>query len=839
MALDDRDQVEAGNEEGVGEMAPPAGLTVCGLGASAGGLEALSEFLEGLDGNATLAESLGIVFVVVQHLHPDHPTQMPELLSRHTPLPVELAEDEVAVQPGRVYVIPSNSILSLFDGEEGSAELRLRVTQMEGGHRRGPATTIDRFFESLAEHVGERAVGVVLSGLGSDGTLGLRAIKERGGLALGQEGATAKFSSMPDSAAAGGVLDDILPARELPERVLDYARRLGQLRLRPDPALLDSTGAPDGDEFEAEASAREQPATVATDDIARTVLETVTRVLGDRVGYDFGGYKPGTILRRVERRMHVLRVDDPIRYLDTLSKDGDDSEARALFADLLIGVTAFFRDPEAFEALEKSVVPSLFAGRDPGEPVRVWSAGCSTGEEAYSLAMLMVEARERGGRPRPAIQVFGSDLDAAALTVARAGRYPRSIDQHIRPDRLDRFFRRDGDEYAVSRELRDLVLFSRHSLIADPPFGRIDLVACRNLLIYLQRRLQRKVIPLLHYALRPGGHMFLGSSESITGRNARLFTLVSRASDSPAAGPRRAADGHHAERPTARRRGRQIVRGRRGRSGDGAVGPRPRPPALARRLRDQRVDKALIDRYAPAAVAIDANGQIVYATGPTGRHLVMPDGPVDGSLASMVPAWMRVDVVAVVAASQRETREMTRLVIPGRETNRASVRISAWPIEDGLTLVTFAENESAASAAASASAPAAPADDAGANEEGDEASLRRELFEARENLSETVEQLEVSNEELKSSNEELLRMNEELQSANEELQTSKEEYQSANEELETVNSEIRRKVEELNEANSDLQNLFASAQVPTVFLDRGLNIKRFHAQRPRGVPPPR
>ena len=815
------------------------GAIVCGLGASAGGLEALSDFLDGLDGLADEAAGLGVVFVVVQHLHPDHPTRLPELLERHTPLPVELAEDEVRVVPGRVYVIPPRAMLHIKDGvvdDEGKPVFRLVVTPMDRAERpRGPAVTIDRFFESIADEMAERAIGVVLSGMGSDGTLGLRAIKERGGLALGQEGATAKFSSMPDAAAADAtLLDDILPAKELGPRVLDYARRLGELRLVSggdeaipvkslpvrdhNDATLDSTAdavaAEDGDEA-ASASVSE----------ADEVLSTVSQTLGQVVGYDFGGYKPGTILRRVERRMHVLKLNDPRRYIELLqSKDGDGAaEARLLFADLLIGVTQFFRDAEAFEALEREVMPGLFNGRERSEPVRIWSAGCSTGEEAYSLAMLAVEAREKlSGRPRPAIQIFASDLDARALSVARHGRYPKGIDQHLRPDRLDRFFRRDGDEYVVSQELRDMVLFSRHSLIADPPFGRIDLLACRNLLIYLQSGVQKKLMPLLHYALRPGGTLFLGGSETLGGERSsgsRLFEPIS-------VGNRIYRRRDDVDRPPVTLPQGARVFGERSAydappttktTSQGLPDPQRVPPSLARRLRDQRVDKALLDRFAPPAAAVDASGELIYTVGRTDQFLSLPEGRVDGALTTLVSSWLRADVTALVQMVKGTRSEQERAV-RGME-GHPTLRLVGLPLADDLTLIIFDTQTS----------PDRPEELPPAVEAKlvDDTGLRRELVEAREDLADTIDQLEVSNEQLKSGNEELLSLNEELQSANEELQTSKEEYQSTNEELETVNSEMRQKVEELNEANADLQNLFASTLVPTVFLDRGLRIKRF------------
>jgi two-component system CheB/CheR fusion protein len=814
---------------------------VCGLGASAGGLEALSQFLEGLDGRAEEARSLGVAFVVVQHLHPDHETRMPELLGRHTPLPCVLAEDDVIVEPGTLYVIPPRAVLQLKFGPDGdhdpAEKLRLSVTVDETRARRlGPATTIDTFFDSLAEHLGEHSIGVVLSGLGSDGTLGLRTIKERGGLSLGQEGATAKFSSMPDSANTAGVLDDILPARELGKRILDYARRLGRLKLvaglpaeaehaesiEDEDSLTQSTP-DDGDT--SSLKGRRRPGPVG-DEAIDGVLRAVADVVGDVVGYDFAGYKPGTILRRVERRMHVLRLDEPEAYVKLLRRRDEDgeSEARALFADLLIGVTQFFRDPASFEALETQAIPKLLTERERGEPLRIWSAGCSTGEEAYSMAMLALEARDRLSRsPRPAIQVFASDLDAGSLAVARAGRYPKSINQHIRPDR---FFRRDGDEYVVSQELRDLVLFSRHSLIADPPFGRIDLLACRNLLIYLQPKVQHRLTPLFHYAVRTGGVLFLGSSENPSGRRQdrlfkpidakhRIFERLPTTDRETLVMP---------ETPLPRRREAYEAMG-----GDQSIQPvlegERVPPALARRLRDGRIDKALLDEYAPPAVAVDQQMSVVYAVGNTGRFLKLPEGRFDGALTGMAPLWMKADLVAAVQASRREGERIERLVVPPRDqTERAgsaSIRVVVRPIDGDLTLVSF--DDRPASQAEVAEARVVAGEDVSVGDE----ILRRELVAARDDLSETIEQLELSNEELKSSNEELLSMNEELQSANEELQTSKEEYQSTNEELETVNAEVRRKVEELNDANADLQNLFGSGQVPTVFLDRGLNIKRF------------
>ncbi len=453
------------------EGAPSGTFPIVGIGASAGGLEALEAFFEHVPPEPDMA------FVVVQHLAPDHPSIMPELLGRRTKLPVQLATDGTRVEANNVYVIPPNAALSIHDG--------VLSVKAPLDRRRPP---IDAFFRSLAEDRGPNAIGVVLSGTGADGSLGVRAIKEHGGMAIAQDAETAKYGSMPRSAVAVGLVDHVLPADQMPQKLIDY--------------MMYPRRMVDGAE---ERESRD-------DEDQGEALRKICSLLQRKTGHDFSQYKPATLVRRIRRRMQVVQSAGLSAYVERLR--GDNDEIEALFRDLLIGVTQFFRDPEAFAALEAAVVPRLFHDKGLDDQVRVWVPGCATGEEAYSIAILLREHLSKIDAA-PHVKIFATDIDEHALEVARQGRYPEGVAEHVTPERVERFFVKQGGIFQVGKELREMCIFSVHNLISDPPFSRLDLVSCRNVLIYLDGDIQRKLTPLFHYALRPGGHLFLGPSESL------------------------------------------------------------------------------------------------------------------------------------------------------------------------------------------------------------------------------------------------------------------------------------------------------------------------------------
>ncbi|HEX6014549.1 MAG TPA: chemotaxis protein CheB [Geminicoccaceae bacterium] len=764
-------------------MVPTPGFPVVGIGASAGGVEALQAFFR-----AVPEPPLGMAFVVVTHLGPGHESALPAILRGCTGMPVMPARDGEAVEAAHVYVLPNDAAMTMASGR-----LVLRRPPAGGRRERQP---IDVFFASLAEDLGERAVGVVLSGGGSDGTLGLKAIKERGGLTLAQgvDGTAPRYPDMPASAVAGGSVDLVLPVEEMASRLAEIARGHAAVQ-------------------ELVAEGRRGQA----DGRAAAYQDTISRILQGRVGHDFSGYKDKTFFRRVQRRVQVLRLPGLGAYVERLRQDPD--EAGNLFRDLLIGVTGFFRDGEAFSALEERVIPRLFEGRGADDAVRVWVPGCATGEEAYSLAILLRERMDaRAGGPRA--QIFATDIDEAALAVARGGRYPASMMSAVAPERLARFFATDGAAYAVSRELRELCVFSPQSLIRDAPFSRIDLISCRNLLIYLGGRLQEQVFPLFHYALRPGGTLFLGVAETIAGhadlfapedRSHRIFRRRERAA--VGVPPLQVHPASH-----------------------GAVRPlpamtRPRPANAPTSSELHRVvGELVLEQFAPAHVVVGADGDIVHQSTRLGKYLEPAAGAPSRQLLAMARRGLRLELRAALREAARTRRRAVRPRVEVDVDDRKQLielTVAPLPAPDGaeqLFVVVFADL-APPSAAGSAPDPAEAGD--GPEGGGVSAQLEGELREVRERLQTTVEEYETATEELKSANEEMVSINEELQSVNEELETSKEELQSVNEELRTTNAELSRKVDELDRANADLRNLFDSTQIATLFLDRHLVIRGF------------
>jgi len=729
----------------------PHPCPVVGIGASAGGLEAFQELFD------HMPPDTGCAFVLIQHLPARHETLMPELLSSRTAMPVLAVTDETVVQANQVYVMPPNAVLTTDD----CVLYASRVSRMRG--RRSP---IDRFFRSLAEDQEDEAVAIVLSGTGTDGALGLKTIKEHGGLTMVQTPETARFDSMPRSAILTGAVDHVVPAAEMPARLREHLRRLRE----------GQGGSPE--RFLEEVTA---------------YLGKICAILRRETGHDFRRYKESTLVRRVRRRVHESRASSVYAYVELLSQEAQ--EVDHLFRDLLISVTHFFRDPEAFDLLATAVVPRLFDGKDVDGAVRVWVPGCATGEEAYSIAMLLREHMD-GLESPPQVQVFATDIDAQAIEAARQALYPEAVAGQVTPERLERFFVRQGNMYQVCREIRDLCLFSLHNLIADPPFSRLDLISCRNLLIYLEGDLQKKVLALCHYALRPGGYLFLGPSEMVTGQP-ELFRTIDKKLRL------------FQSRDTITRPPFSFPLGERGRlafrTGDEAHRRRaPGQQEVARTF-----ETVLLENYAPPCVVVNEWGDIVFFSPRTGRYLEAPPGSPRVNAFDMARKGLRLDVRTALhkAVSSRVTvvHENVAFEMDG-QTQRVNVLVR--PLlevgeDPGLFMIVFQE----AAAAGEGHAEAEP--DLAVHDDPIVRRLEAELRSTKDHLQATLEELESSNEGLISSNEELLSMNEELQSANEELQTSKEELQSVNEELETVNDELKKKLEELDRANSERSQLAA------------------------------
>jgi two-component system CheB/CheR fusion protein len=751
---------------------PPTGIPgfhIVGLGASAGGLEAYEQFFR------HVPKDMGMAFVVVSHLDPSHASILTEIVQRSSALPAVEATDQLAVQPDHIYVIPPNRDMAIFHGA-----LQLSAPEQPRGQR----TPIDTFFRSLAEDQGERAIGVVLSGTGSDGSLGLRAIQGAGGVTFAQVPSTAKYEGMPTSAVQAGYVSHVLPVEEMPEVMRKLAGAIQQRRDRPAlPAKLKGLG---------------------------QILAT----LRSRTGHDFSLYKKSTVMRRIERRMAQHDVQDSEVYARYVTQHPE--EVQVLFKELLINVTSFFRDPEAFQVLQRDVLPGLFKATPEGADFRVWVAGCATGEEAYSIAMLLRELAD-GAQFAPRVQIYATDLDDDAVAIARAGVYPAGIAQDVSPERLSRFFVKSDTGYRVTKELREMVVFAIQNVIKDPPFTRLDLLSCRNLLIYLEPEAQERLLASFHYALRPGGVLFLSPSES-GGHPAGRFKPVNRKSAlyvtiPSAASTRALASAVQARSAVSRARNK--------------AGPAKAAKATVGELSDQ----ALLRAYAPPSVTTDRAGHILHVQGDTAPFLRAAPGGGDLNLIELARGTLRLELRAALQAGigrgQAPLRRQAKVSTGGKTR---TVRFTMAPLatrdgSSGLLLVTF-ENVTTPKVTSQAAGPGTgPASGRKRLRE-----LERALAAATGLLRTTIEDQQASTEELKSMNEELQSTNEELQSTNEELETSKEELQSVNEELVTVNAELESKIEQLAETQDDMRNLLDSVSAGTIFLDGQLNIRRFTRQ---------
>lgn len=738
-------------------------VPVVAIGASAGGLDALRELLSSVPGDA------GAAYVVIQHLDPSHKSMLTDILGRASELVVKVAEDGAKLEPDTIYVIPEDATLRLRDG---------RLSVEHPAPPRVRRTPIDTFISSLAAEMGERGIAVILSGTGSDGTQGVRELKEAGGLVLAQDPDEAAYDSMPRNAIATGLTDKAASAKEIPRIIVDY---LEHLREGGDDEIIKRA------DF-------------------RQVVARLCQHLKMATGHDFREYKEPTLLRRVRRRMQVLRLEDIDAYAQLLKEDR--AEAGQLFRELLIGVTSFFRDPDAYEALDRAV-DKMLEHKSRGDAVRIWVPGCATGEEAYSIAMLLLDKLEMRVEKFP-VQIFATDIDENALAIARRGFYPESIAAYVPERLLKRYFRVKRKEYQISEEIRELCIFSTQSLIKDPPFSRLDLLSCRNLMIYLKPELQNRLVPVFHYALRPDGILLLGPSESITGHEQlfqpldkkwRVFRRRRQEHEGEPRFPLMALMGDYREREAQ---------------------PSPAP----RREREGMVElvhKLLLEEIGPGFVIVGPNRELLYSGGRIGQYLEMPLGTPSLDLINVVCADLKMDVRALWHRVTTDQKEASRenVVMDTRE-GRRRIRITSRPLQEdpngNLNFLFLFED---LGLVVQDNGSAARAEDA------DMEALEAELRSTKEYLQTTTEELESSNEELKSANEELMSMNEELQSSNEELETSKEELQSINEELETVNAELSSKVEELAEANADLENFLQSTNIATLFLDRSSRIRRF------------
>lgn len=752
---------------------PEARFPIVGIGASAGGLAAFGAFFSAMPAET---ES-GIAFVIVQHLAPDHKSLLCDLVRRFTRMRVFEVEEGMRVRPNCVYIIPPNRDLALLNG---------CLHLLEPRSPRGLRLPIDFFFRSLADDQHEKAIGIVLSGTGSDGTQGVRAIKGEGGMVMVQNLESTEYDGMPRSAIATGLTDFVLPPAEMPGKLISYVEHaFGKIRYTISP----------------------QPPPKADGSIQKICV-----LLRDLTGHDFSGYKQNTIFRRTERRMalhQIEQMDGYIRYLQQ-----NPAEVSALFRDLLIGVTRFFRDPEAFAALETLVIPRLLADKSAGAQIRIWTVGCSTGEEAYSIAILLKERMEALKR-RFQIQVFASDIDARAMESARAGVYHASIAADVSSERLIRFFTQDtsGGAYRVAKNLRDMIVFSEQDVIRDPPFSKIDLISCRNLLIYLSAELQKKLIPLFHYALSPGGVLFLGASENV-GEFLNLFAAIDHKSKLF----QRKDDGFSGHWPIMGKNLPRVTKASFLPAGDSKV-----------RLREQ-TEQALLEHFKPVGVLVDQDGEILFLQGRTGLYLEPAQGEAGMNILKMAREGLRQELSAALRKASAQKKPVLR---PGLRiksngefryvdlTVRPAVANPAAPAEPPRFLVVLKETQASEQKAAAQDS----VEDARVGVRIKD--LRRELRAKEESLQALNEVLESANKELSSSNEEMQSVNEELQSTNEEMETSKEEMQSINEELGTVNAELQQKVTELSRANNDLNNLMASTGVGIIFVDLQQNIQRF------------
>lgn len=745
---------------------PATVFPIVGIGASAGGLEALEQFFRHVPPHS------GMAFVLVQHLDPSHDSLLTEILQRNTSMPVTEALDEILVEPNHVYVIPPNRDMAIFHGK-----LQLSVPSEPRGQR----LPIDAFLRSLAEDQHENAIGIILSGTGSDGTQGLRAILGAGGVTLVQEPATAKYDGMPSSAIQAGCATRVLPVDKMPEALQSGIRQFGSQDQIPD------------------------------DPKKTSQMSHILMQLRTKTGHDFSLYKKSTIARRIQRRMLHHAIEDTDVYARFLKENP--AEVTALFKELLINVTSFFRDADAFGVLQKEILPRLCKDKSEQSIFRAWVAGCATGEEAYSIGILLKEWMEENHHEFK-VQIYSTDLDDEAIAIARAGIYPPAIAQDITPERLRRYFTKEDTGYRIKKEIREMVVFAIQNVLKDPPFTRLDLLSCRNLLIYLGAELQNQLIPTFHYALKSGGILFLSPSESI-GNHTELFSPVNRKWKFYRA--IHSITSSH----TVMTNVLSWAAGTDGKASE-EIMVKPKETNFAELTR-----RVLLQCFAPASVVTDLKGDILYVHGETGRYLRPAPGQASLNAIEMAREGLKLELRAAIRASAEEgtptlNKEIQVKTNGGFTPVNLSVRsLASYENGQNLLLISFQETVNPKTVNPGQIRITQPA------EQGRIEELERDLAYLKENYQATVEEQQTSNEELKSTNEEMQSTNEELQSTNEELETSKEELQSVNEELITVNSELQAKIEQLAGMQNDMKNLLDNTHIGTVFLDEGLVIRRF------------
>jgi two-component system CheB/CheR fusion protein len=742
---------------------------IVGIGTSAGGLEALELFLR------HVPSGCGMAFVVIQHLSPTHAGNLPEILQRATPMKVSQVDSTTKVQPDHVYVIPPNKDLSI-----SKRTLRLQDPKIDTKH--GLRLPIDFFLHSLAEDTAEQSIGVILSGMGSDGSKGLCAIKNLGGLTLAQEPSSAKFDSMPKSAIDAGLVDIVAPAEELAARIIDF---LGCATPR----------------WKNEQDLREKE---------QSSFDKITTLLRAKTRHDFSLYKPNSLLRRIERRMSIHKIDSITNYAKYLQKNIH--EIDLLFKELLIGVTSFFRDLVVWEELKSEALPKILAAYPEGGSLRAWSCGCSTGEEAFSLAMSFVEALDQLKEPDDySLQIFATDLDADAVEKARRGLYTTAIEADVSPERLQRFFIKEDNKYLIRKEIREMVTFAQQNVVMDPPFTKLDILICRNLLIYLSTELQKKLMPLFHYSLKPGGLLFLGSAETI-GSQSELFSPV---------------------HPRSRLFWRNNLKLRADSITfpssfiSNSIASLPQESRMLKTADNIQLlaDNLILQHYSAPTVFATDQGDVVYINGKTGKYLEPAAGKANMNIFAMVREGLRYELGTAFskALQQREPVTVRGNIIDSHNYTQ-TVDMMFMKIEEpealrGMVMIAFKDVSLL---------PKTRRKKTGMLSDGKQIEeYEQQLLNAHEELRTTREEMQTTHEELKSTNEELQSTNEELQSTNEELTTSKEEMQSMNEELQSVNAEQSTRLEEYMRVNNDMENLLNSTEIVTVFLDNHLQVRRY------------
>ena len=747
---------------------------IVGLGASAGGLEALKTFF------AALPEDSGLAYIVVVHMASNQPSMLPELLQKVAKVPVQSAQDGHPIEPNNVYIAPPDKDISIYDGK----------IQLLDVVKKAVAHPIDYFFQALAQEQGGNAAAVVLSGTGTDGTSGIKDIKAENGLVFAQLSDTAAYDGMPQSAIQTGLVDKILSPAEMPQDLIQYFTHPG-----------------------IKTAVKTHPKAMNAEVVRKEWLDKVFAILRARVGHDFSGYKTNTLVRRISRRMGLNQIDTYDKYVRYLRENP--GEVDQLFRELLIGVTHFFRDAESFDVLKTSVLPELIKDLPEDATIRVWVPGCSTGEEVYSLAIVIHECLDDIPK-RINLQIFGTDIDGQAIEKAREGLYPCSVASDVSPERQQRFFTKEGNYLRIRKEIRDCAVFSVQNIIKDPPFSRLHLLCCRNLLIYLDTEAQKKLLPLFHYTMNPNGFLVLGSSETIGGFTNLFHTVdkkwkIFRRREVPDA--MRPVLAFPSGTPTA----------------DLIGGVKPNVTRLPNANIGELTKEAILDQFAPTAILIDAYGEILHIQGRTGKYLEARSGPPARDILSLAREGVRIELSSAIRAAKTAGTQITRRQV-GVKTNGdiQMINLHVSPQHSpqamaGCMLVVFEDMETISDA--SVSDQNAPAEGRLVSSRISE--LEKELQITRESHQTTIEELESANEELKSTNEELQSSNEELQSTNEELESSKEELQSLNEELQTVNAELQSKVEELSATHDDMRNLLNSTEIATIFVDNDMCVRRF------------